>query len=563
MGFKMVDGAGKQVIWNLNGIPNKTDGWERWEWELASDPRAVHGVFSILFIRFPVDGKFRMADLAVIELPPKKLTPYAKGEGATFRGGPGNLLMRVENVETDGEKIEVRTTGALYAFHPNKNTILAKQMLEREREVSLWKSSLGLNGLKILRKNEKECVIANDSVTFGVQCDSLMMVVPHDELILSCKIAGKWNRFACGHMTIIDEYGGMAVNPDRPFACGRLARTHVGRHYAGIVPGRIRPGQVDFSGLYDDQTFLSRAKPGWEVSWHLSPGERLAISIFPPRPFPWKDSFGFGFLLARRRDPLDGYPRRKRGDYRVEILWDFLQRSWAMSWGPRHVAHDDEELRAHVAAIKKAGSHPVVYASPQWYYSRDAEEFAAELKRLKDTYGIEGVYYDGIPSQEWVVAYEEMRMTREVFPDGPVILHATGQSYSGGPPLGEPSLKIPAIETYATATYTGELVYGYGYDWVYPRYVTSQYRKANCIGVMKHDAWEGPTELQQELIMLRHNGRCQYRKYPAESYQVLLGLKALWEEKGDEPDFYERYYLPKFEELTRDLLPAPRSVGAR
>lgn len=28
------------------------------------------------------------------------------------------------------------------------------------------------------------------------------------------------------------------------------------------------------------------------------------------------------------------------------------------------------------------------------------------------------IYYDDIRSQEWLVAYEEMRMTRELFPEG-------------------------------------------------------------------------------------------------------------------------------------------------
>ena len=37
----------------------------------------------------------------------------------------------------------------------------------------------------------------------------------------------------------------------------------------------------------------------------------------------------------------------------------------------------------------------------------------------------------------------------------------------------------------------GELVYGVGVDWPFIQYSASQYRKANCIGVMKGDAWEG------------------------------------------------------------------------
>lgn len=110
-----------------------------------------------------------------------------------------------------------------------------------------------------------------------------------------------------------------------------------------------------------------------------------------------------------------------------------------MSWGPRHEPYDDALLQAHVQAIHEAGSRAAIYASAQWYYSRDAVEFAAEIQRLRDQYGLDGIYYDGIPSQEWVVAYEQMWLTRELFPEGPVIVHNTGQADNGNPPLGEPS----------------------------------------------------------------------------------------------------------------------------
>ena len=31
--YAYIKDAGKQVIWNLNGLPNKTNGWKRWQWE--------------------------------------------------------------------------------------------------------------------------------------------------------------------------------------------------------------------------------------------------------------------------------------------------------------------------------------------------------------------------------------------------------------------------------------------------------------------------------------------------------------------------------------------------
>jgi hypothetical protein len=207
--------------------------------------------------------------------------------------------------------------------------------------------------------------------------------------------------------------------------------------------------------------------------------------------------------------------------------------------------------------------------SPYYYYSRDAGEVADQCRMFRDRFGCQGAYFDAVPSLEWITAYEEMRLAREVYPDGTIVLHATGHPYDGGPPLGEPSLKIPAIETYSDVTYTGEHVYGYGKSWAYPKYVTSQYRLSNCVGVMKDNGWEGLTYDQRNAMMLRYNGRARMlpphhegvsdlkdlEQIESRYLSVLRKLEQLWEKKGSEPGFYEKYYLPAVLELTKDIVP--------
>jgi len=547
VGLTQLDPDGKSIYERYVGIPNKTGGWQHWECVLNSDPRAASGELQLHLWDLPPGSKLRIAELSVVELPAVALRPFGRGEGATFRGGPGSLPMRVEEVAVSPARVVVRTTGARYTFDLQGNTILAEQVLERQREIALWESSLSFAGLHVLRKNGSECVLANDSITFGVQCDSLVMVVPHGELKLGCesKIGGKWNRLIAGYLLVADEYGGMTADPTIPLGSGRLARVD-----AGATVSRSADSGVEFTGKEDDQTFLSSAQPGWRLKYYLSPGERIAISVFPPRPYPWKQSFEASWLLTRRGDSLAEYPMRRRGSWHGEVLWDFFQRSWAFSWGREHVPYSEQELRDRVAAIKAAGSLPLPYMSGWFYYSRDAAEFAAEVKRLRDRYGFEGVYYDGLPVLDWIAAYEEMRLTHEIYPEGMIILHHTSPA-----PLSDASLELPAVSTYAGITYMGELVAGQGPDWPYPRYMAAQYRKGNCIGVMKSDAWEGVTDEEKELIMLRYNGRGQYRTWPPEYYEILQALQKLWQEKGDAPDFYERFYLPKYEEM----MAAPRS----
>jgi hypothetical protein len=389
-----------------------------------------------------------------------------------------------------------------------------------------------------------------------------VIVVPHEEVELSCesKIAGIWNRFIEGHLTALDDYGGMAVNPDIPLGSGRIARSLAG----GMWELAREPlGVMDFRGVLGNTTFLSHVKPGWQIKWLVSPGERLAISIFPPRPYPWRESFESTFTLTHRSTPLEAYS--KLAQYaNVVLLWNFTERRWGMGWRREYVAYDPDEFRRHVEAAKRAGMKPISYMSPWFYYSRDPVEFTDQVRKLRDEYGLEGVYYDGLRLEGWVISYELMRLTREIFPNGTILVHHTDP-----PPLMDPALVLPAVATYADITYTGEEVIGHGKEWPYPKYVCSQYRLSNCVGVMKHDGWTGLETIEKELLMLRYNGRAcmspvdyegpthEARMSPLREkyFPVLKELQKLWEDQGSDPEFYEKHYLPRFEELTKGWLP--------
>ncbi|MFC1719111.1 chitobiase/beta-hexosaminidase C-terminal domain-containing protein, partial [Candidatus Poribacteria bacterium] len=557
----------KYVMYHLNGLPAKTnghDGWERWEWEFTTCERAVDGCFYV-FPRgnFDATNNFtlKMADVAFIELPEEPLKPFTRGEGVTFRGGPGNLPIKIEEVIQEAGNAKVRTTGVLYTFDFSNNTITAEQLIDFPRTIAVWKSSLDLRNMEILISNDIECVLANDAMTIGIQCDGLMLISPHKELSMTCHsmIAGRWNRLEAGHLLVVDDFGGITVNPHVPLGSGRLAR-------AELVSRDIDFSEI--SGTTGNVDFLSDAKPGWEIMWTVNPGERLGTSVFPPRPFDWEKSFDMIWALTFQGLKTDVYSTIWK-EVNVFLLWDFCMRGWGMSYGPKHIPKDEVRLKEHIEAIKTRGDGAKIinYMSAYFWYTRDAEEYIGEVRRWKDTYGIDGVYSDGIPSQEWLVAYEEMRMLRELFPDGTLIIHTTGQTGNGGPPLALPDIFCPFIDTYATATLRGEWVlWEQGEEWVYPRYISSQYRKANCIGNQKGDRWcNGETmipQVQQDLINLVYNGRARMRgpyneepKQFAESYlPVLRKLEALWREKGGEPYFYDRYYLPKAQEWTGHYL---------
>jgi hypothetical protein len=127
------------------------------------------------------------------------------------------------------------------------------------------------------------------------------------------------------------------------------------------------------------------------------------------------------------------------------------------------------------------------------------------------------------------------------------------------------------IDTYTTATLRGEYVlYTGGKDWQYPKYITSQYRKANCIGILKGDRWKNVSQIEQQLIHLRYNGRARAaggmpsgawtlgqptgEDFIDVYYPIWMELKQLWRRKGHLPEFYEEHYKPKVQELTQPVL---------
>jgi len=556
IGLLTRDTHGRIILSQVQGFPNKTDGWSRWTWDFISDPMAVHATFKLDVYSLQYEGHFDISNLEIEELPVVPLLPYVRGEGVTFRGGPGNLPMAVEEVIQEDGGYSVRTTGAKYIFNSETGVITGEQLIGMPRPVAEFVFSVPLSGLEILRQDNTVCILANDYLTLGIQCDGLIMVSPQKDTEISVisKIGGKWNRLAGGHLMAYDGKGGFAVNPDIPRGTGRQNRVD-----CNTRSGRVPLGALDFCGKMDDALFVSKAAPGWKVRWFISPGERIALSVFPPKHFPWEESFKKTFAISDITVDKEFYEQYKKYA-RAVILWDFFKRSWGMSYSPQYPVNDEELLRNHIRMAKEAGLKPIPYMTGWFYFSRDPAVFGAEVRRMRDDYGFEGCYFDGLPTESWVVAYEEARLAREVFPDGMIVLHHTYPA-----PLMEDSVELPAIASYVDMTFMGEGIHGYGKNWVYPGYFISQYNKANCIGIMKSDKWFGPTPIQRDLLMLGYNARAcplptaheglsdeNRLKDMEELYMPTLDrLEKLWHEKGDLPDFFESVYLPALEEMVK------------
>ena len=528
------------------GMPAKTegpDGWERWTWRFVPhwDARYDHAEIALTFHEygpgFDGDVTFEIADLAFVELPAAPLEPFAPGEGVTFAGGAGELPMGVEAARLENDAVVVTSTSAVYRFDRTAGTLTVDQRLDHPRTLTRL-TDLPLTGLVISSLTPDVAVLVGDDITVGVQCDGNVVLSPHAPMApeLESVIGGDFNRVEAGDLVCRDDFGGFTASIHAPRGTGRRPRI------VALTPGLPAVGLPA-----DDLTSFAAAEPGWRARLPVEPGERLFVSASPSRPYDWAKSFDFEWGIADYNTDLDEYADP---DFMTDwILWNFNQRGWAMSFGPDYVLRDDIAAPGHFNAVTAADKRWAAYFSQWFYYSRDPAEWAAAIGEWRDTYGMETMYSDGLAQDDWLSAYQAMRLLREnVFPDGNIIVH---DSY---PQSGVPSASLkPAIYAYATSTYMGEnAVVPVGEDWAWARYAMSMHRGGNAFGVIKGDGWSLGDSVDKYLVGLVWGGRGRFdvAGYETRYRSALLALKDLWRTYGDDPYFFDRYYHPEAQELT-------------
>ena len=161
------------------------------------------------------------------------------------------------------------------------------------------------------------------------------------------------------------------------------------------------------------------------------------------------------------------------------LLWDIASKVYAGTFaGPYMPYPNASAVHSSVQTVHSAKKSAVAYMSAGWRNERNASEYIGHVKAWRDEYKIDGVYSDGLPEDDFLVAYEEVRMLRELFPSGPLIFHDTLNGY--------PSTFRPVLHSYATATLMAEGIENSdGLAWQWPRYAVSQYRRSNAFGACK------------------------------------------------------------------------------
>lgn len=565
-GFWEFDGDGSSVLYNYIATPNVTNGWYRFEGTVTTSSRTKSGCFSLALYGFDIPdekNKFYISDLHIIELPETDLEPEAPGEGMVFGGSSGKYNMKITDVLTEESTVTVKTTGAEFVFDKTADTISAYQLINQKRLLFSTSVNKSLKNLTLKSRSNNEAVLTTgeNGITFGVQMDSLMLISNHGdedlELEVLSEIGGRWNRLSQGNLMAKDDTGGFTVNPYIPMGTGRLARYKAG-------------STVDFDGVVNNASFISASPAGWTVDYTISAGELLGMSVFPAREFDWEESFNSTYINYYYGGGTERYAEdAELYGAKVAVLWDFTQRGWGMSWGNKYNPLDVAVYKNNINSAHNVGMKAAPYMSMYYWHNRDVDEYIAEVQRHRDMYGIDGIYSDGLPDKEWLAAYKGARKLRELFPDGVLIFHTTGQDGNGGPPMAACDISIPAIDAYSTMTLRGEGVKGAGEGWEYPKNITSAYNTSNAIGIMKGDAWydNGGTNIltqrKQNLINLLYNGRARIteRNQDMIDYKNILKRLEISYLLCDKENYFTEHYLPLAHGLVRNDLSFEKKKG--
>ncbi|BAM03071.1 chitobiase/beta-hexosaminidase C-terminal domain-containing protein [Phycisphaera mikurensis] len=560
-GCMTFDGEGTYVSGSKDmALPSKTfgpGGWSRWDQPYtfpAADRLRTMAPHATIYVGETVHRpiEVRLADIAVVELPPAR--QGIRGDPmslVTFPGGPGALPMSVErhgsNAASGVHTVDV--TGVRWVVDPRAGTLTAHQRIGVPRPLVTFTTDADLGGLTVRRSDDTVLVLGNDAVLLGFQCDGMLAVAPlagAASFEAKSAFAAPFARLGDGAVFASDGYGGFtaAMYPQRD--TGKIARAEP----VGPTP--------DFAGLHwKDTDTLSREPAGWRVGWSgVEPGDRMFLSAFPPRAFPWADSFDQKWLLTWKSWDPARVLEEAAGVADVALLWDFHWREWGMTFSDRFIPFDPAWIDRHVEAADAAGMKSIAYASAWFHRTRDPEVFADAILEAVDRHGFDGTYSDGLPSVDWIRGYETMRLLRAAMPDGHLLIH------DSVPQSGRHVATLaPWIYTYASVTYMAEHLDSgeAGPDWAWVRYVLKSHRVANAVGSVKADEWnaaefDDTTDKHRASLLWNARGSSlddpENAAYFTEYVPQENALRGLWEERGDEPFFYDRVWLPAARELT-------------
>lgn len=385
------------------------------------------------------------------------------------RGDSTLMGMRIESAQALAGVFAVTTTGARFEYADGR--LLIYQGLNEPRRLLATIVLSPAPRFAMGEKTPDHVLFDGKHCALGIYGDSTVLVAPRADMTLKARgnFQPQYIGRDRGELLMIDEKGGMEIYPQR--------------HEAGY-----------------EVLALDANRRDWVADYALSAGQRVMIAPFPPRPFDWARAARSDVVIVYGSDgeaPLSPYG---------QMPSDKTIRSMARSFGilvpwhrglyvdgspdPPYRVANPAEFKRLIRTAQAAGLRVAPYSSYFNTYRRlhSDERYYQEAERLVRTWGVQGLYVDGLrfdfhsePLSDRIANWEMIRRLRQLLgPDGAIVFHGTH--------LGSPVATTPNIETYCDVVITGENVLVSSLDDPYIRYQVRKYGISNTVGT-----WLWPT----------------------------------------------------------------------
>lgn len=417
--------------------------------------------------------------------------------------GDSTLMgMRIESSYFAENAFLIETTGAHFEYVKGELKIYQGLDKTNRRLLSTVIFDNEPNFIKV-EANDDHVLLWSDNLNIGIYGDSTCIIAPKVKLELKCtgNFKPDYEGRHKGELLLIDDSGGMEIYPQR--------------HEASYKVRMIELGKKD-----------------WIAEYLLNANERVMIVAFPGKHFDWEKSFksriivthgsvGLGIGNPYGQMPPDHTIRQWTKNFDILVLFykGLYERPGGdyrrlLARGP-YTVENEPEFRRLLKTAHENGMKVVTYCSLFSYYRefKKFEPFYEQIKALRDKFGIDGVYVDGLTfdyllskDDNKIANWEMIRRLRELFgPNGVIIFHGT---HNRGTHLANPVATAPNIDSYCTATMYGEGVSFDSVDDPYVKYQVRKYGISNTIGMWRYD--QKPDSITYEEIIdavLRMNGR--------------------------------------------------------
>jgi hypothetical protein len=370
----------------------------------------------------------------------------------------GVLDMKVEGASTKQGSVTVQTTGAEFVFDESAGRIECSQKIPLKRKVAVV-SGLNLKHVQIDENSSLECRLSVEGhkTPIVVGLDSLL-TIPIEmgaTIAVTGTYAPAWPGIEKPHFLLPDEKGGVGI-----YLLGNAVCE---------VP--------------------ENWKPGWCVRYKASQPSRVLVSVFPPKPFDWKQSCE---TMLHSFSSTHPYPSDQELEAWSKYGKVLTLHSWIWKGGKSRQygieqdgswtnsefdAKSDEELLRVARTCHRLSMKVIAYLSP--YYQgggRKPEDFAKAVGQAVKKYELDGAYFDGVYN-DIESAYEVTRQVRKVIGDkGILYIHSTQL------PLKE--IYCPFLDCYANYILRGEHL---RMSKEYARWKVSCWNLSNSVGTFCYD----------------------------------------------------------------------------